>query len=160
MHELRVEAKDAAGNFAVKSDTVTFDFTAPKVLSASGPGTVKAGDKPFYRLNVDETLSTSVAPTLVVTHTDGLTTAPFAFVSGTTYLFSLDPPSGQKAGTYSVKAVLEDDVGNAATVATDTTSASLPGFYLDVTTPDVQALQIKNGSRVLSRFSKVATTTR
>jgi hypothetical protein len=111
-----VQTRDAAGNSASDTATITFDFTAPRLLSpSSAPAIVGIGQQESLTLTPSEELR--VSPTLVVTGASGGSLEFGSFLAGTVYSFEYVVGAGDASDTYTPSLDMTDLVGNHAFVA-------------------------------------------
>ena len=156
-NEVRVEARDPAGNIGTSTASVFLDFTRPKLVSSGvSPKRAKPGDTVVYSLNADEKLR--VAPSLaVIKKSGGTETLAFAPLLNTSHSYSTTIPANAAAavgGTYGVTFVLEDEVGNLSHATGTATGEDVVGT---VTPPSVgnfavspRRLSANSGSNVLT----------
>lgn len=146
-HAVSWRAFDAVGNSAISLDTVTFDFTAPRVLSAGlgytpPPGCPLTSVSALTRLGGVSVSVTTDEPLLAVPPLDAGVALGFLLTSGTagdqSFAFSATAPSNLTGGGIAVSGWLTDDVGNGALVPVAVVDA-------DTTPPPPVAAAVEDG---------------
>ncbi len=138
---IAVGAEDVAGNRSDASQTVTYDFTAPTLLSTSLSTTLAGlGEEIVYTLNASETLSNTPTPEVT-----GLT---FTLETGTTFTFRHVVTAADVNGSYAAVFDLVDTVGNRVDNVSDGKTVAV-----DATVPAISAVTLVGGR---TRYSRVA----
>ena len=137
-----ITAVDEAGNSAAATATVTLDFQAPILLSASATvPIVGVGRQEQLIVAANETLTGP--PTLVVM---GPGSAPaFQWEAQTAYAFAYGVQASDPSGTYTSLITLTDAVGNAANAVTG------PSFTVDSVIPRIS--NVKTSASIYSEAS-------
>jgi hypothetical protein len=138
-----IQVVDLAGNRRSESlaDRVTFDFTAPKVVSSvASPALAALGGEVVYQVTIDEPLAEGNAPKLVTSPSALAWTE--AEVEGSSYRWRHTAASGE-SGTYAVAIdKLCDDLGNCAENVTAGATGNLSAVRIDANAPTLQAFQL------------------
>jgi len=128
-----VQATDAAGNVALATGAVEFDFTPPSLTASNvSPSPANAPDIITYAIATSEPLLGGTAPTLSV---GGASPTPFSFVPSTQFSYRYVVTGTESSGPRTVQTTLTDRAGNTATV-------SGVGFDIDVSVPEILSLSV------------------